>query len=95
MPLRDQPYEILRILVSSPGEVISRETLRARLWGGSTFVDFENGLNSAISRLRTALGDDSRQPKWIETVPKRGYRYVSYIRRCDFVLEGASCHLAA
>ena len=76
LPLRDQPYEILRILVSSPGEVISRETLRTQLWGGSTFVDFENGLNSAISRLRTALGDNARKPKWIETVPKRGYRFV-------------------
>ena len=74
--LRDQPYEILRILVSSPGEVISRETLRTQLWGSNTFVDFENGLNSAISRLRTALGDDPKEPRWIETVPKRGYRFI-------------------
>lgn len=74
--LRDQPFEVLRILVSSPGEVISRETLRMRLWHSSTFVDFDNGLNSAISRLRWALGDSSRNPKWIETVPKRGYRFI-------------------
>ncbi len=86
LPLRDQPYEILRILVSSPGEVISRETLRAQLWGGSTFVDFENGLNSAISRLRMALGDNSRKPKWIETVPKRGYRFIGSIATSAAIL---------
>lgn len=74
--LREQPFQVLLTLLSSPGEVISRETLRTRLWGDSTFVDFENGLNSSISRLRLALDDVANRPVWIETVPKRGYRFI-------------------
>ena len=76
IPLREQPFQVLVTLLSSPGEVISRETLRSRLWGDSTFVDFENSLNSSISRLRVALDDFAKKPVWIETVPKRGYRSI-------------------
>lgn len=79
--LREQPFQVLLTLLSTPGEVISRETLRTRLWGDSTFVDFENGLNSAISRLRDALDDKAKTPLWIETVPKRGYRFVGPLPR--------------
>lgn len=74
--LRDQPFQVLLMLVRNPGNVVTREALRTRLWGESTFVDFENGLNSAISRLRDALGDLSATPTWIETIPKRGYRFI-------------------
>ena len=81
MKLREQPFQILLALLGTPGEVVSRETLRERLWGESTFVDFENGLNSAISRLREALDDVSTKPVWIETVPKRGYRFVGPVPR--------------
>src|ERR1039457_1133782 len=81
VPLRDQPFQVLLTLLGSPGEVISRETLRTRLWGDSTFVDFENGLNSAISRLRDALDDVAKTPVWIETVPKRGYRFIGPLPR--------------
>lgn len=76
LKLREQPFQILLSLLDRPGELISRETLRKRLWGESTFVDFENGLNSAISRLRDALDDISTTPTWIQTVPKRGYRFI-------------------
>jgi DNA-binding winged helix-turn-helix (wHTH) protein len=74
--LREQPFQVLLTLLRSPGEVVTRETLRTRLWGNSTFVDFENGLNAAISRLRDALDDLAKTPAWIETVPKRGYRFI-------------------
>lgn len=79
--LREQPFQILLALLGNPGEVVSRETLRERLWGESTFVGFENGLNSAIRRLREALDDVSTRPVWIETVPKRGYRFVGPVSR--------------
>ena len=79
--LREQPFQVLVTLLSSPGELVSRETLRTRLWGESTFVDFENGLNSAMSRLRDALDDAAKAPVWIETVPKRGYRFIGPLPR--------------
>ncbi len=79
--LREQPFQVLLTLLSTPGELVSRESLRTRLWGNSTFVDFENGLNSAISRLRDALGDRAKTPVWIETVPKRGYRFIGPLPR--------------
>ncbi len=79
--LREQPFQVLLTLLSSPGEVMSREYLRTRLWGDRTFVDFENGLNSAISRLRDALDDVAKTPLWIETVPKRGYRFIGPLPR--------------
>jgi DNA-binding winged helix-turn-helix (wHTH) protein len=59
-----------------PGEIVTREELRRRLWSSDTFVDFEVALNSAVSRLRDALGDSTESPRFIETVPKRGYRLV-------------------
>ena len=83
--LREQPFQLLVTLLSSPGEVISRETLRSRLWGKSTFVDFENGLNSSISRLRVTLDDIATKPIWIETVPKRGYRFIGLAPNPDAV----------
>ena len=83
--LREQPFQVLLTLLSTPGEVVSRETLRTRLWGDSTFVDFENGLNSAISRLRDALDDVAKTPLWIETIPKRGYRFIGPLPRSTAV----------
>ena len=64
------------MLVSRPGELVTREEIQKRLWPSGTFVDFENGLNSAVNRLRDALGDSAEEPKFIETVPRRGYRFV-------------------
>jgi DNA-binding winged helix-turn-helix (wHTH) protein len=79
--LREQPLQILFALLRNPGEVVPRETLRKQLWGNSTYVDFDNGLNTAISRLREMLEDDSANPVWIETVPKRGYRFIGSLPR--------------
>ena len=79
--LREQPLQVLFALLRNPGELVSRDTLRQQLWGNSTYVDFDNGLNTAISRLREMLEDDSTNPVWIETVPKRGYRFIGSLPR--------------
>ncbi len=75
--LQDQPFEILRLLLEHRGEVVTRDELRQCLWPDGTFVDFEHSLNAAIKRLRTALGDDADRPRFVETVPRRGYRFVA------------------
>jgi len=77
--LRDQPLQVLLALLRASGQVVSRETLRRQLWGDGTYVDFDNGLNTAISRLREVLEDDPGHPRWIERVPKRGYRFLGVL----------------
>jgi len=74
--LQGQPFQILVILLNRPGHIVSREELRRSLWASDTFVDFEHGLNAAINRLREALGDSSDEPRFIETLPRRGYRFI-------------------
>ena len=69
--LQEQPFEILRFMLERPGDVVTRNELRQRLWAEGTFVDFEHSLNAAIKRLRTALGDDAGQPSFVETLPRR------------------------
>jgi TolB-like protein len=75
--LQGQPFEILCLMIEHRGTVVTREQLRRRLWPEGTFVDFEHSLNAAIKRLRSALGDDADQPKFVETVPRRGYRLLA------------------
>jgi Tol biopolymer transport system component/DNA-binding winged helix-turn-helix (wHTH) protein len=75
--LQDQPFEILSMLLEHPGEIVTREELRSRLWPADTFVDFDEGLNTAIKKLRHALGDSPDNPTFIETVPRRGYRFIA------------------
>jgi TolB-like protein/Flp pilus assembly protein TadD len=72
--LRDRPFEALSLLLEHAGEVVTREELRERLWPADVFVDFENNLNAAVNRVRRALGDSVAAPRWVETVPRRGYR---------------------
>ncbi len=74
--LREQPLQVLLALLRASGQVVSRETLRRQLWGNQTYGDFDNGLNTAISRLREVLEDNPSNPRWIERVPKRGYRFI-------------------
>lgn len=74
--LQNQPLAILLALTASPGAIVSREELRERIWGSDTFVEFEQGLNSAIKRLRDTLADSAEQPRYIETVAGKGYRFV-------------------
>src|SRR6516225_8620304 len=72
-----QPFKILAILLERPGEVVTREELRKGLWSSETFVDFEHSLNSAVKKLREALGDSAESPRYIETLPRVGYRFIA------------------
>ena len=74
--LRDQPFQVLASLLEHPGQVVTRDDLRRRLWHDDVFVDFDNSLNIAIARLRTVLGDSAEHPRFIETLPRRGYRFI-------------------
>jgi DNA-binding winged helix-turn-helix (wHTH) protein len=77
--LQGQPFQLLAMLLERPGQVTTREELRARLWPADTFVDFDHGLNAAIKRLRDALGDSAENPRFVETLARRGYRFIAPI----------------
>src|SRR5713226_6527334 len=73
--LQEQPFQILAMLLANQGQVVTREELRNKLWPADTFVDFDHGLNKAINKLREALGDSAENPRFVETLPRRGYRF--------------------
>jgi DNA-binding winged helix-turn-helix (wHTH) protein len=75
--LQDKPFQILALLVQRPGDLVTREEVRAQLWPADTFVDFEHGLNTAVKKLRQALEDSADEPRYVETLPRRGYRFVA------------------
>ena len=77
--LQDQPFRLLSLLIERQGEVVTREDLKAKLWPADTFVDFDHGLNSAVARVREVLNDSAATPRFIETVPKRGYRFLAQV----------------
>lgn len=77
VPVQDQPFRVLAMLLEHPGSVVTREELRSRLWPADTFVGFDEGLNTAIRKLRVAFGDSADNPRYIETIPKRGYRFIA------------------
>jgi TolB-like protein/DNA-binding winged helix-turn-helix (wHTH) protein/Tfp pilus assembly protein PilF len=77
LPLQEQPFRVLAMLLERPGEVVTRQELQTRLWPADTYVGFEEGLNTAIRKLRTAFGDSAGNPRFIETLPKRGYRFIA------------------
>ncbi len=79
--LQEQPFQVLKALVERPGEVVSREELQQLLWPDHTFVDFEDGLSTAVRKIRQALGDSATNPRFIETLPKRGYRFTAPVTR--------------
>jgi TolB-like protein/Tfp pilus assembly protein PilF len=79
--LQEQPLQILQVLLEQPGKIVTREELQRRLWPSDTFVDFDHGINNAIKRLREALGDTSETPRFIETLPRRGYRFIGKINQ--------------
>ncbi len=75
--LQEQPFQVLALLLESPGDIVTRDELQRRLWPSHTFVDFEQGLNGAIKRLRQALGDSAESPRFVETLPRHGYRFIA------------------
>ena len=77
--IQDQPFQILAALLERPGEIVTREELKARIWPGDTFVDFDLGLNKAVNRIREALNDRAATPRFIETLPRRGYRFIGSV----------------
>jgi TolB-like protein/cytochrome c-type biogenesis protein CcmH/NrfG len=89
--LQDQPFEILRLMLERPGDVVTREELQQRLWPEGTFVDFEHSLNAAVKRLRAALGDDADNPRFVETLPRRGYRFIAPLERSATVQVAPRC----
>ncbi|HEV2247161.1 MAG TPA: winged helix-turn-helix domain-containing protein [Terriglobia bacterium] len=81
--IQEMPFQVLVSLLERPGEVVTREDLRKRLWPADTFVDFEHGLSKAINKLREALGDDANNPRFVETLTRRGYRFIGPVERTD------------
>ena len=82
--LQEQPFQVLAMLLERPGETVTREELRNRLWTAETFVDFDHGVNKAVNRIRDALGDSATSPRFVETVARRGYRFIADVR----IVEG-------
>ena len=83
LKLSGQPLEILGLLLERPGEVVTREELRQRLWPQNTFVDFDHSLNAAVNKLREALGDSAEAPRYVETLPRRGYRFIARVESSE------------
>ncbi len=87
--LQEQPFRVLCLLLERPAELVTRDELRQKLWGADHFVDFEHGLNKAVNKLREALGDDRETPLYVETLPRRGYRFIAPIARVRAPAPGA------
>jgi DNA-binding winged helix-turn-helix (wHTH) protein len=81
--VQQQPLKLLEVLLERPGEVITREELRSRVWPNENFGDFDQAVNIAIAKLRSALGDSAENPRYIETLPKRGYRFIADVSFVD------------
>src|SRR6266403_1250821 len=93
--LQEQPFHVLTVLLQRPGEVVTREELRSQNWPADTFVDFDNSLNTAINKLREALGDSADNPRFIETLPRRGYRCIAPVTGLDEVTRETAAGVTA
>jgi TolB-like protein len=91
--LQEQPFAVLALMLAHPGELLTRDELRDQLWPEGTFVDFEHGLNAAIKRLRSVLGDNAERPRFVETLHRRGYRFIARVERMNGL--GGSYEVAA
>ena len=88
--LQEQPFQVLTMLLEHPGEVVTREELQKKLWPANTFVDFDHGLNKAINKIRDALGDSAESPRFVETVARRGYRFLAEVKAADAAAASSS-----
>src|SRR5689334_275350 len=93
--VQEQPFQVLTILLQRPGELVTREELRSQNWPADTFVDFDNSLNTAINKLREALGDSADNPRFIETLPRRGYRFIAPVTGVDGATKGTATGVSA
>src|SRR5215471_12399529 len=91
--LQQQPFDVLRRLVDRPGQLVSRDDLRQELWPSDTFVDFDHSLNIAINKLRAALNDSAEHPRFIQTIPRRGYRFIGVLSPTDLPERAVARHL--
>src|SRR5262249_37504330 len=92
--LQPKPLQILCALLERPGEIVTRDELKARLWPDATFVDFESGLNTAVNRLRLAPGDSAEHPRYIETEARSGYRFIAPVQKPEPALSVATNPIA-
>ena len=79
LKIHPQPFRVLLLLAEHPGQIVTREEIQRSLWGDNTFVDFERGINFSINQIRVTLGDDAEKPRYVETLPRRGYRFIAPI----------------
>ncbi len=93
--LQEQPFQILLMLLERPGEVVTREEIQQKLWPADTFVDFEHGINAAVKRLREALGDSAENPRFVETLTRRGYRFIYPVAPVSPPAKGGDEDIAA
>ncbi|HEY6384714.1 MAG TPA: winged helix-turn-helix domain-containing protein [Candidatus Acidoferrum sp.] len=93
--LQVQPFQVLAMLLERPGEAVTRDEMQKRLWPADTFVDFDHSLNTAIKKLRQALGDNQKKPRFVETLPKRGYRFLASVKRPATSPDVAETRIAA
>ena len=90
LKLQPQPFRVLLLLIERAGQVVTREEIRRRLWTESTFVDFEHGINFSINQIRRALADNAEKPRYVETLPKRGYRFIGVVERPPLLKQSAT-----
>ena len=88
LKLQQQPFQVLAMLLEHPGEIVTREELHARLWAADTFVDFDHSLNAAVKRLRDALQDSAENSRFVETLARRGYRFIAPVNATSPAREG-------
>src|SRR5215204_2813187 len=86
--VRPQALKLLALILASPGQLVSRDEIREGLWGGDTFIDFDQGVNHCIKQLRFALGDDADSPRFVETLPRRGYRFIAPVETVGVIAAG-------
>src|SRR5260370_11325441 len=90
VPLQGQPFQVFAILLEHVGELVGREELRQKVWPEDTFVDFDHALNTAVTKIRVALGDDADNPRFVETLPRRGYRFIGPVNRPSSQMPSAN-----
>src|ERR1700745_57080 len=89
LKMHPQPFQVLQLLAGRPKQIVTRDEIRSCLWGGNTFVDFERGINSCVNQIRVVLGDDPEKPRYVETLPRRGYRFIAPVTN-QFSAEAAA-----